>query len=314
MGRIEFRGKRAEAFLDYLFTRPITGMKLGVARYGHLCKEDGGILDDVIISRLEDHYLMVCNASNREKLLGWFQKQNRGFDVRFVDRTLETAMIAIQGREALETLGEILPIPLDDLKRYHTKVGTVMGSNYVVSRTGYTGEDGVEVTLPAGMAGMALDMLLSQSAAAGRPIKPAGLGARDTLRTEAGMPLYGHELSEDWDPISAGLDWVVDLDRDFIGKPAIQRVKDDGPKKALVGLEVDSKRTPRQGAPICTGGEQIGVITSGVSSPTLGKVVAMGFVPPRLTEPGTALEIDLRGTKLPAKVVPLPFYKRLPQT
>ena len=144
----------------------------------------------------------------------------------------------------------------------------------------------------------------------GRPIKAAGLGSRDSLRTEAGMPLYGHELSEDWDSITGGQSWCVHFDKDFIGKEALLKVKENGPQKALVGLEIESKRTPRQGAPIVNDGEQIGVVSSGLSSPTLGKVIAMGFVPLAVSEVGTALEIDLGKTRITAKVVPMPFYKK----
>ena len=151
---------------------------------------------------------------------------------------------------------------------------------------------------------------ITQSANLGRPIKPAGLGARDSLRTEAGMPLYGHELSEEWDSISAGQSWCVHLDKNFIGREALRKIKEQGPSKLLVGLEVNSKRTPRQDAPIISDGETVGVVTSGLSSPTLGKVIAMGFVPPALSEIGTAVEIALGKAKLLAKVVPLPFYKK----
>jgi aminomethyltransferase len=310
MGRVEFRGNGAADLLEKLNTRRVGDMSAGQCRYSHMCREDGGVLDDVIVSRLEGHFLVVCNASNREKLLGWWDQQKPSFDVDIVDTTMETAMVAIQGPEALETMGQLLPIDLSDLKRYHCKTGRVYGADYFVARSGYTGEDGVEVIMPAHIAHTAIHMLISQSAELGRPIQPAGLGARDSLRTEAGMPLYGHELSEDWDSISAGQSWCVHLDKSFIGRDALQKIKEQGPRKTLVGLEIDSKRTPRQHAPIVSNGEHVGVVTSGLSSPTLGKVIAMGFIPPALSEVGTAVEIKLGKVQLPAKVVPLPFYKK----
>jgi aminomethyltransferase len=310
MGRVEFRGDGAADLLERLNTRRIGDMKVGQCRYSHMCREDGGTLDDVIVSRLDDRFLVVCNASNCEKLLGWFDQQKSGFDVTIEDKTMETAMVAIQGPEALETMDQLLPIDLGDLKRYHFKTGEVYGANYYIARSGYTGEDGVEIILPAHLAMTALHMLASQSDQLGRPVKPAGLGARDTLRTEAAMPLYGHELSEEWDSISAGQGWCVHLDKDFIGKTALQKVKENGPRQTLVGFEVQSKRTPRNGAPIVSNDEQVGFVTSGITSPTFGKVIAMGFVPPALSEVGTPIEIDLGKTTVPARVVPLPFYKR----
>jgi len=311
MGRVEFRGPGASALLEKLNTRRIGDMPVGQCRYSHMCRDDGGILDDVIVSRLgPDHFLVVCNASNRPKLLDWWERQRAGFDVTIEDQTLQTAMVAIQGPEALETLGRLLPLDLTDLKRYHFKTGQVFGTSYYVARTGYTGEDGVEIILPAHLALTAVHMLINQSAELGRPIKPAGLGARDTLRTEAGMPLYGHELSEEWDSISAGQGWCVHLDKDFIGRAALQKVKEHGPSRTLAGFEVDSRRTPRSGAPIRCDSQQVGFVTSGITSPTLGKVIAMGFLPPRWSAVGSAVEMDLGKTRVPARVVPLPFYKR----
>jgi aminomethyltransferase len=309
MGRVEFRGPDAGRLLERLNTRHIGQAKPGMCRYSHMCKDDGGILDDVIVSCFEDHYLVVCNASNREKLLGWWQQQRRGFDVEITDRTFETAMVAIQGREALETMGRLLPFPIDDLKRYRFKTGNIMGADYFVARSGYTGEDGVEIIMPAAFGMPAVQMLVSQAAGLERPIKPAGLGARDTLRLEAGMPLYGHELTEDWDSITAGQEWAVDLTKEFIGSAVLKRVKAEGPRRKVTGFELDGKRIARQGAPILQNGQAVGVITSGTQSPTLGKNIAMGLLATPLSVPGTKVEIDIRGTKTPGTVVPLPFYK-----
>ena len=310
MGRVEFRGPDAAALVERLNTRNIGSGKPGMCRYSHICRDDGGILDDVIVSCFEERFLIVCNASNREKLLGWFDQQRKGFDVDIKDRTLETAMVAIQGPEAIETLSQLLPIPIDDIKRYRFKTGNVMGNDYYLARSGYTGEDGFEIVLPANIAMAAVRMLMSQSEDIGRPIKPAGLGARDTLRLEAGMPLYGHELSEDWDSITAGQAWCVDLTKDFIGQPALQKIQQEGPKQKVVGCELDGKRIARHGAAIVHDGTPAGVITSGTLSPTLGRNIAMGLVRTDLSEPGTEFEIDIRGKMTAAKVVPVPFYKK----
>jgi aminomethyltransferase len=309
MGRVEFRGPDAGRLLERLNTRNIGQAKPGMCRYSHICKDDGGILDDVIVSCFEDHFLVVCNASNREKLLGWWQQQRGGFDVEITDRTFETAMVAIQGPEALETMGRLLPFPIDDLKRYRFKTGNIVGADYFVARSGYTGEDGVEIIMPAAFALPAVQMLISQSAGLERPIKPAGLGARDTLRLEAGMPLYGHELTEDWDSITGGQEWAVDLTKEFIGSAVLKRIKAEGPRRKVTGFELEGKRIARQGAPILQNGQAVGVITSGTQSPTLGKNIAMGLLATPLAVPGTKVEIDIRGTKTPATVVPLPFYK-----
>ena len=310
MGRVEFRGDDAGALLERLCTRRVGDMQVGQCRYSQMCREDGGILDDVIVSRFDDHYLVICNASNRAKLLDWWDRHRHGLAVKIIDKTMETAMVAIQGPDAIGTMDELLPLDIAGLKRYHFITGNVLGGDYYVARTGYTGEDGVEIILPAHLAHTALHMLLSQSAERGRPVKPAGLGARDTLRTEAGMPLYGHELSEDWDPLTAGQGWCVSFDKDFIGKAALERIRQTGPKEKLIGLEVRSKRTPRPGALLLADQQPVGRVTSGITSPTLGKVIAMGFVRADLSEPGTGLEIDIGRARLPAAVVSLPFYKR----
>ncbi len=310
MGRVEFRGPDAERFLERTCTRNIGSAKPGMCRYSHVCRADAGILDDVIVSKFESHFLVVCNASNREKLLAWWQQQRPGFNVEITDRTFETAMVAIQGPEAAETLARILPVPLDDLKNYRFKTGNVMGAEYFVSRSGYTGEDGFEIIIPAAVGLMAVRMLLSQAEQMGRPIRPAGLGARDTLRLEAGMPLYGHELTEEWDSLTAGLEWAVDLSKDFIGADVLKRVKAEGPARKVVGLELEGKRIARQGAAIVQDGRPVGTVTSGTQSPTLGKNIAMGLLRADLSAPGTQLAVDIRGATTPATVVPLPFYKR----
>ena len=181
---------------------------------------------------------------------------------------------------------------------------------FTVFRSGYTGEDGVEIIIPAKVASMAMKLIAGKMDKESATIKPAGLAARDTLRLEAGMPLYGHELSETLDPISAGLGWAVDLNKDFIGAEALRRIQETGPKRKLVGLELEGKRIARQGAPVLADGETVGEVTSGTLSPTLGKSIALAYVAADRAGEGTALAVDLKGTTVAAKVVKVPFYKR----
>ncbi|MGN6504936.1 MAG: glycine cleavage system aminomethyltransferase GcvT [Tepidisphaeraceae bacterium] len=308
MGRLQISGKEAEKFLNRVFTRDVTQQKLGQCRYGLLCNESGGILDDVILSKDKKNWLMVVNAGNREKVLAHFNavRKQMDADVDIADQTEGTAMIALQGPKVIARIAEHLEA-VSTLKRYHfVSDSFMMIMKYTVSRTGYTGEDGVEVILPAKMAPTAMKMLAGKFDRPEATLKPAGLGARDTLRLEAGMPLYGHELDESIDPISAGLGWAVSLEKDFIGAEALRKIAAEGPKRKLVGLELEGRRIARQGAPIIEGG----VVTSGTFSPTLQKSIAMAYVDAPLAAVGTTLTVDLKGETNSATVVPLPFYKR----
>lgn len=307
MGRIEFRGGDAEKLLQRVCTRQLGDAQPGVSRYSHVCKEDGGILDDVIVSRYEDHWFMVCNASNREKILGWLQKQSKGMDVTIQDITEDTCMVALQGPKVLPLLIDKLPLPIQDLKRYRFLTGSYMGTPYSIARSGYTGEDGVEVILPAGVAPLLMGIVPEM---VNLGVKPAGLGARDTLRMEAAMPLYGHELTEDVDSITSGQAWAVDLKKDFIGVEPMRKLVENGLKTKLVGLELDGRRIARQHAAVHNGGKRVGEVTSGTFSPTLQKSIAMAYVPAHAAELGTNLEVDLGGKRTGAVVVKLPFYKR----
>lgn len=309
MGRLEFRGPDAEALLQRVCTRQLGDATVGQSRYSHVCDEAGGILDDVIVSRYADHWLMVCNASNRERIVGWLQQHAAGRDVTMQDVTESTIMVAFQGPEAIPLLSQKLPFPIQDLKRYRFLSGSYMTLAYSVFRSGYTGEDGVEVILPA----MVVPLLSGFFGSFGRDdsgVKPAGLGARDTLRLEAGMPLYGHELHEQTDSLSAGLAWCVDLNKDFIGAEALRRVAEQGPRQKLVGLQLDGRRIARQHAPLYHRNEPAGEVTSGTFSPTLQKSIAMAYVRADLADAGEALEVDLGGKRAEAAIVGLPFYKR----
>lgn len=309
MGRLEFWGADAEALLQKVCTRQLGDAQVGQSRYGHVCDENGGILDDVIVSRYEDHWFMVCNACNHDRILAWLQQHATGKDVEVKDVTDSTLMIAIQGPAVLPKLAAKLPFPLTDLKRYRFKSGSYMMTPYSVFRSGYTGEDGVELILPASI-GPLLIGAVAGLAQGDDAIKPAGLGARDTLRMEAGMPLYGHELTEETDTLSAGLAWCVDLKKDFIGVGKLRDVAKNGSKRKLVGLELIGKRIARQGATVCRDGREVGKVTSGTMSPTLGKSIAMAYVDSALTSTGQKLGVDLGGKTIDAVVVPIPFYKK----
>ncbi len=310
MGRLEIRGADAASFLERICTRKLSSAEPGQSRYSHVCNESGGILDDVIVSRYEDHWLIVCNASNREKIVAWLESHRQGSDVTLKDTTEDTVMVALQGPTVIEKLQEKLSLPIADLKRYRFLTGSyMMMIQYTLFRSGYTGEDGVELIAPAMVASMLAPFLTEIKKETEGP-KPAGLGARDTLRMEAGMPLYGHELHENIDPLSAGQDWCVSLDKDFIGADALRRIAEEGPRRKLIGLNVDGRRIGRQGTVVLDGERAIGEVTSGTQSPTLNRSIAMAYVDAEYTKPGTAVALKLGRSGVDAEVTPLPFYKR----
>lgn len=314
MGRVKFTGRHARRFLERLCTRRLSDMKPGQCRYSLVCNESGGVLDDVIVYRFEDHWLMVCNASNRHKLLAHFAANLGDMACKVDDQTESTAMIALQGPKVMELIGQFSR-EVPSLKRYHFTVKNLLILKLIISRTGYTGEDGVEVILPASMIGMALKIFMGK---AGDALKPAGLGCRDTLRTEAGMPLYGHELSEEIDPISAGLAFAVALDKHkdsedairFIGQEALEKIAAEGPKRKLVGLKLEGRRSPRQGMAVKNGDAVIGQVTSGCLSPTLGYPIAMAYVEAPQAQIGAKHVVDFGSAVVEAEVVVLPFYSR----
>lgn len=311
MGRIEIRGDGAEALLERVCTRRLADMTPGQSRYSHVCNEQGGILDDVIVSRHESHWLVVCNASNRERIVAWIRSHATAADVELRDTTEETAMVAIQGPMTMTRVMGRVPLPVPDLRRYRFFTGAFMGMNYTVCRTGYTGEDGVEVILPAGAAAMAWGFLLApQDEFEPAIVQPAGLGARDTLRIEAGLPLYGHELHEGVNPIEAGFAWCVDAWKDFIGSEAIRAVRRRGPARRLVGLELDGRRIARQHAAVCVGDRTVGEVTSGTFGPVVQKSIAMAYLATEHSAPGTPVRVAVREGACDAVVRDLPFYRR----
>lgn len=309
-------GEAAE-FLDYVLAGRVSAMKLGKAKYSLVLAESGGIVDDVIVYRTgEKYYLVIANASNRDAVAAAFAQARGtwtgGALPEVDDVTDRVALVALQGPRArgiLESVPaiEILSTPLDELGYYAFTEGTFDGDSLFIARTGYTGEDGYELLVPIERAGDLWDALLDAGTPAG--LVPCGLAARDTLRLEAGMPLYGHELSRDVTPAQAGLGRVVAADKPvFVGKDGLASVAADAP--VLVGLVSEGKRAGRAGYTVLHGDDVVGEITSGALSPTLGHPVAMAYVSPAAAEPGTTLTIDVRGTRIPATVTALPFYRR----
>jgi aminomethyltransferase len=320
MGRLVLTGRDARPFLDRVCTRQIAGMADGQARYSMVCNDRGGCRDDVLVYRMnEGEYWMVCNAANREKLLGHFDEVRGDMVFKLEDITMKSVMVAVQGPRVMEIIKKYSN-SIPELKRYRFTKLNVLGLGAIVSRTGYTGEDGVEIMFRTDsmVAGLALKTLMKDFGALEDVIRPAGLGARDSLRLEAAMALYGHEITEDLDPVSAGLNFAIKLNKGdddpeigrFIGQDALQKIATEGPPRRLVGLELDSKRAARQEMPVHRGGAAVGFVTSGCTSPTLEKSIAMAYVDTAHADDGTAVEVDLGRQTVPATIVPLPFYKR----
>jgi aminomethyltransferase len=318
MGRLHFFGPQIAQFLDSVVTRRVVDMKPSQVRYALVCDDKGGILDDVLLYAgmpQADAFTMVVNASNREKIVAWLRAQQSGQHID--DRTVETAMIAVQGPKAAKILQPFFQVPegglsvdLRGMRYYHCSAGWLDDETPVfVSRTGYTGEDGFEIICGADSAPRIWERIFSAAQEVGG--MAAGLGARDTLRLEAAMPLYGHELSEAINPIEAGLSFAVNLGgRDFVGSEALERFAADKSQPVRVGLQVEGKRVPRQGCPVLHGEEIVGEVTSGTFSPTFERSIAMAYVRPTAQAVGTRLAVDIRGTHCAAVVVPLPFYER----
>ncbi|MEE2719314.1 MAG: glycine cleavage system aminomethyltransferase GcvT [Planctomycetota bacterium] len=315
MGRFTFKGRDAARFLDRVCTRRIGSMQERQVRYSLVCNEQGGCRDDVLVYRHgESDFSMVCNAANRAKLIEHFAECKGDMVYRFADVTEKTAMVALQGPKVMDVLaGFSREIPT--LKRYRFTEKSLFIAKFMVSRTGYTGEDGVEVILPSAMAGKAVEMILKNMNEG--EITPCGLGARDSLRLEAGMALYGHEIDEDIDPLTAGLHFAVALDKGekegeeggFIGQSALQEIAaGDGPARTLVGLRLNGRRAARQGMNVLDADSTVGAVTSGCLSPTLDASIAMAIVDRGASDVGRMLTVDLGRTTEEAEIVPLPFY------
>jgi aminomethyltransferase len=310
MGEIEVAGPDAAGALDRAFVGNLSKVKVGRAKYSMLCAEDGGVLEDVIVYHHgNDRYLVVANAANADVVLDALRDRAAASDAEVVDTGADTALLALQGPAAAGIL-EGLGVPgLDELRYYAGSDVEVAGKPVFLARTGYTGEDGFELFVAAEDAAELWQVLLD----AGRDaaVVPCGLACRDTLRLEAGMPLYGNELGPDRTPFDAGMGRVVAFDTDFVGKDALQAVADAGATDVLVGLVADGRRAPRSGYPVQgSDGTTVGTVTSGALSPTLERPIAMAYVAREHGEVGTSLQVDVRGRPLPVEVVALPFYRR----
>jgi aminomethyltransferase len=303
MGEIETEGPQAAELLQRLLSNDLSKIQVGGAQYSCLCREDGGVLDDLFTYRLaDDRYLTVTNAANHERDLEWFEAHAVEFEAEVRDRIDSFAMLAVQGPEARAIVSRITDGELP--KRFRTSELSVAGSPTLVCGTGYTGEDGVELLMRADDARTVWDALLGGGAA------PAGLGARDTLRLEVNYCLYGNDLTEERTPIEAGLGWCVKEDTGFVGWEACRAVRERGPSEILEPFVITGAGIPRQGNRIVVGDQDVGEVTSGTMSPSLEVGIGMGYVRSDLAEPGTAIEIDVRGKSRPAEIRERPLYAK----
>lgn len=321
MGEVRVTGPDAATFLNSALAGNLARVAVGRAKYSLICAEDGGIIDDLITYRLgETEFLVVPNAGNAPAVAAALQERAAGFDVTVADESADTSLIAVQGPNSVAILAELIdsdqrPL-LDDLKYYAAAPAVLSGTSVLLARTGYTGEDGFEIYLGNDEAAPLWRALLQAGEAHG--LVPAGLASRDSLRLEAGMPLYGNELSRETTPFAAGLGPVVSFkkDEDFVGRAALEAAREQGSSRRLVGLRGLGRRAGRSGYPVVlpVDGDAeatvVGVVTSGQPSPTLGVPIALAYVDADHTEPGTRLDIDLRGKPQPFEVVELPFYRR----
>lgn len=325
MGRLRFEGPGAEEFLAALVTRRVGDLRLGQIRYSLVTNEQGGILDDVLVGYYHNEYgqpfyVMVVNAGNRDKIKRWTaahlppeRAEALGQEVIWSDLTRLWAMFAIQGPRSVELLQPLIDEDLDSMRYYKGTLVRILHpaaqrQGAIISRTGYTGEDGFELSIGANIAPALWEALIEMGKPLG--VVPVGLGARDTLRLEAGMPLYGHELSEQINPFQAGLGYACHLvGVDFPGRDALLRIQSQPLDWTRVGLELTGRRPARENCPILFQGQPVGHTTSGTHSPTLQKPIAMGYVRPDYSKPGTEVTIDVRGRMEPARIVQLPFYR-----
>ena len=311
MGELFVDGPVAGAALAAALVTDPPSLAVGRAHYSMICAPDGGIIDDLIVYRLaEERFLVVANAGNASIVSDALAERLARSSAILDDRSLATGLVAIQGPRALEALRPLTDVDLDTLRYYAIAEGEVAGIPALVARTGYTGEDGFEVFVDTARTGEVWDALLAATLA--QDGLPVGLGARDTLRLEAGMPLYGNELDRTTTPYDAGLGRVVKLGKagDFVGRAALEKVERDGPSRRLVGLVVEGRGIARHGYPVHVGERVTGTITSGTQSPTLGRPIAMAYVAPGDGEPGTVVDVEIRDARVAARVTELPFYRR----
>jgi aminomethyltransferase len=307
MGEVLVRGPDAVAFVSAVTSNDVAALAVGQVHYSALLRADGTIVDDLLVYRFADHLMLVVNAGNREKDLAHLRAHAAGFDCALSDASDDTALLAVQGPEAAAVVQSLADAPLDGVRYYRFIEGRVAGIPCVISRTGYTGEDGFELYAPAAGA-----VALWQALMATGRVTPCGLGARDTLRLEAGLCLYGHEIDDTTTPLEAGLGWLVRLGKagDFLGRDVLARQVAEGTDRRLVGFTIDERAIPRQGHRVWYGGVDVGAVCSGTMSPTLGIPIGTCYLPAAAAVPGTTFEVDIRGRRVPARVVKLPFYRR----
>ena len=307
MGEFWVEGPDAEAFTQYMTVNDVSVTDVGQAQYSALCNDEGRVLDDLLVYRLDGRFLLVVNASNRQKDWNWLQSHVDGFDVELTDASDRTALIALQGPAAQPILEGLTDTDLDGVGYYRFAEGSVSGADGIISRTGYTGEDGFELYLPAEAAPRVWDALLEAGQSHG--LIPAGLGARDSLRLEMGYALYGNDLDEDHTALESGLGWIVKLDAgDFVGRAALARQKEQGVNVRLTGIRLEERGFPRPGYALVSGDRDVGAVTSGVFSPTVGCGVALGYLPTDLAKSGTAVGVRIRDAVVPGMTQRPPFY------
>jgi aminomethyltransferase len=312
MGEIEVKGPQALQLLQWLLSRNIEGQAIGQIKLSVMTNENGGIIDDVTVYRLgEEHYVIVTNAGTKDKDYSWIETQRRvrGLsDVEVVDNSDRTGKIDLQGPLSQTILQNLASDDLAPLTYYHAEDMQVMKIPVLVSRSGYTGEDGFEIYTESRWIGEIWDKLLEVGAGFG--LKPVGLGARDTLRLEAGMMLYGNDMDETITPLEVVYGWVTNLEKDFVGSSALKKLKEKGLERKLVGFEMEERGIARHGYKVFKDGTEVGVVTSGTYTPTLQKAVGLAFVPVPYSRPGTDILIQIRDHHARARIVELPFYRR----
>lgn len=307
MGEFEVSGSGALEFLQKVTTNNVAALEPGQVHYTCMTRPDGGIIDDLLVYCLPDRYMMVVNAANISKDFNWLRDHLDG-RAALENKSDATSLLAVQGPNAQKLMAEVTDFDLDSMAYYTSATAEVCGREVLFSRTGYTGEDGFEIYIDPSDA----EALWQGITEAGKKydMKLVGLGARDTLRLEMKMALYGNDIDENTNPVEAGLSWICDLDKDFIGRDAIARVKEEKPVRRLVCLEVEGRVVPRHGYDIVEGEKVIGKVTSGTQSPSLQKPIALGYVPRKRSKSGSSVEIAVRGKTYPATVVKPPFYKK----
>ncbi|MCD6419149.1 MAG: glycine cleavage system aminomethyltransferase GcvT [Synergistetes bacterium] len=315
MGEIDVTGRDAAKLVNMLITNDISKMKVKQAKYSPMCYENGGIVDDLLVYKLaDDHYLLVVNAGNTDKDYNWILDRAKGMDVTVKNESPNYIQLAIQGPKSEELLSKLMDVDLSAIKYYHFDLGKLSGDGVfaegIISRTGYTGSDGFEFyTKEVDKAEAVWDLIMSAGKEYG--IEPCALGARDTLRLEAGMLLYGHDIDENHTPVQADILWTVKLNKDnFIGKDALKKEVENGPAIKLYGMEMLDKGVPRQHYEIYKDGEKVGDITSGTFAPYLKKYIAMGYIKSGVVDLGDEVQIKIRNKFLKARIVEKPFYKR----